>query len=200
MPLDWERVNVWTNAYYAIVHSLYLSKQIKFGNLYYLDDSFRDAANWAGENCSYSSVLLAHSGGGKKLMFRRDPNKNFKKISTQLIKMLTQDLVVILDDMLTDVLNQHRETAGSFPQSKLEKLSTHLDPQFTWAYYGCLEMVAVRNVLTHNGGLWNKKSIGCIKSFVTPLPKEGERLSIGISMLFYYRKAMRTFINEVKVS
>lgn len=200
MALDWDRINVWTHTYYTIVHSLYLSKQIKFGNLDYLDDSFRDAASWVAPNCSYSSVLLDHDSGDKKLTFRRDLNKNFKAVSRQLVKMLIQDFVVILDEMLTDILVQRQETAGTFPQSKLQKLATHLDPKFTWSYHGCLELVAVRNVLTHNGDKWNQKSIDCIKGFVNPSPAVGDTLSVGISMLFYYRKAMRTFLNEVKVA
>jgi len=200
MELDWDRINVWTHTYYTIIHSLYLSKQIKFGDLDRLDDGFRDAGEWVVPNCSYASVLLNHDGGDKKLTFRRDPNKNFKVVSRQLVKMLVQDLVVILDEMLTEILVQRRETAGTFPQSKLQKLATHLDPRYTWSYQGCLELVALRNALTHNGGKWNQKSIDCIKEFIAPLPAPGETLSVGISMLFYYRKAMRTFLNEVKVA
>lgn len=200
MALNWDRVNVWTHTYYTIVHSLFLSKQIKFGNLDYLDDSFRDAAAWVAPNCSYQSVLLNHDGGDKKLTFRRDPNKNFTAVSRQLVKMLVQDLVVILDEMLTEILQGRNESAGTFPQSKLQKLAAHLDLKYTWSYQGCLELVAVRNVLTHNGDKWNKKSIDCIKDFVRPSPEVGDPLSVGISMLFYYRKAMRTFLNEVKVA
>src|SRR5690554_3467403 len=100
MALDWDRINVWTHTYYTIVHSLFLSKQIKFGNLDYLDDSFRDAATWVAPNCSYPSVLLVHEGGDTRLTFRRDPNKNFNAVSRQLVKMLVQDLLVILDEML----------------------------------------------------------------------------------------------------
>lgn len=200
MALDWDRINVWTHTYYVLVHSLHISKQIKFGNLEYIDESFRNAGNWVTPNCSYNSVLLDHSGGDTKLKFRRDPNKNFKLVSRQLVKMLVQDLVVILDEMLTEVLQQRQETAGTFPQSKLEKLSTYLDPKFCWSYYGCLELVAARNVLTHSAGIWNKKSIDCVKGFIADPPRAGEELSVGISMLFYYRKAMRTFLNQVKVA
>lgn len=200
MALDWDRMNVWTHTYYTIVHSLFLSKQIRFGNLDYLDDSFRSAGGWVTPACSYQSVLRNHVGGNKKLTFRRDPNKNFKAVSRQLVKMLIQDLVVILDEMLTEVLKDHQETAGQFPQSKLEKLATHLDVKYAWSYQGCLELVAVRNVLTHNGGQWNRKSINIIRDFVDPLPAENESLSVGVSMLFFYRKSMRTFLNEVKVS
>lgn len=200
MALDWDRINIWTHTYYTIVHSLNISKNFNFGNLDELDDSFRDAGSWVTPNCSYQSTLLAHGGGNKKITFRRDPNKHFESVSRQLVKMLVQDLVVILDEMLTEILQERNETAGIFPQSKLEKLATHLAPAYIWSYQGCLELVAVRNVLTHNGGKWNNKSINCIKGFIAPPPVEGDDLSVGISMLFYYRKAMRTFLNEVKVA
>ena len=112
--------------------------------------------------------------------------------------MLIQDLVVILDGMMDDALLAKGERAGVFPQSKIEKLSKRLQPQHDWARQGCLELVAVRNVLTHAGGRWNDKSIAIVDSFVSPTPKVGDRLTIGFTMLFRFRKAMRTFLNEVK--
>ena len=174
MALDWDKINIWTHTYYTVVHSLHLSKQIKFGNLDYLDESFRDARNWVIPDCSYSSVLLDHNGRGNKLKFRRDPNKNFDVVSKQLVKIFVQDLVVILDEMLTQILEERQELAGTYPQSKLEKLAIHLNPKYEWSYRGCLEMVAARNILTHNSGRWNKKSIDLISTFVVPTPAEGE--------------------------
>lgn len=200
MALDWERINVWTLTYYTIVHSLHLSKQVKFGNLDYLDESFRDAGTWVSPECSYASALLRHDGGNKTLKFRRDPNNNFDIISQQLMRMLIQDLVIILDEMMTKILLERQESAGTFPQSKLQKLATHLDPKYKWSYQGCLELIAARNVLTHNGSKWNQKSIDMVRDFVSPSPAEGEELKLGVSMLFYYRKAMRTFLNETKVA
>ena len=193
-------MNVWTHTLYTLVHSLHLSKQIKFGNLDDFNKSFRNAGGWVSPDCSYASVLFTHQSGSSKLSFRRDPNKNFEAVSRQLVKMLIQDLVVILDEMLTEILEERRDAAGPYPKSKLEKLAAHLDTKYEWSHQGCLELVAARNVLTHNSGRWNKKSIDYVRDFVTPTPAEGELLSVGISMLFSYRKAMRTFLNEVKVS
>jgi hypothetical protein len=113
--------------------------------------------------------------------------------------MLVQDLVVIFDAMMDEVLSARNETAGKFPQSKVEKLSTHLDQRYAWAKHGCLELIAVRNVLTHAGGRWNARTIHIVESFVAPVPTPGERLIIGFPMLFRYRKAMRTFLNEVMI-
>ena len=98
---------------------------------------------------------------------------------------------------MDEALAQSGEQAGSYPQSKIQKLMKTLAPEFHWAAHGCLELVAARNVLTHSKGVWNKKSIGIVESFVQPIPKVGERLSIGITMLFRYRKAMRTLLNQV---
>jgi len=194
--MDWNRINIWTNTLYILIHSLSLSKQIRFGNLTYLEDSIRDAGSWIGIDCSYTSVLLDHPFGGRKVTFRRDPNKHFSDISAQIIKILIQDLVVILDEMMSEILISYNEHAGLFPQSKIEKLASHLDEKYIWAARGCLELVAARNVLTHGGGRWNDRTIPIVESFVLPPPKNGEKLSVGFSMLFRYRKAMRTFLNE----
>lgn len=195
--MDWERVNVWTNTLYTLIHSLSMARDVSFGDLDTLNDRARKSSTWIASDCSYGSVLLTHPGGKNKITFRRDPNKHFADISRQLIKMLVQDLVVILDEMMDEALIQRGESAGYFPQSKIEKLKKSLDPKFHWAANGCLELVAVRNVLTHSKGQWNEKSIGIVEAFVIPPPKVGEQLSIGITMLFRYRKAMRSLLNLV---
>lgn len=195
--MDWERVNVWTNTLYTLIHSLHLAKEVNFGDLGTLDQRAREASLWIAPDCSYASVLLAHPDGKKKITFRRDPNRHFSDVSRQLIKMLVQDLVVILDSMMDEALLQRGEKAGRYPQSKVEKLRRALDPRYQWAANGCLELIAVRNVLTHNQGLWNPQSINIVKGFVVPLPAVGDSVVVGISMLFRFRKAMRTMLNEV---
>lgn len=195
--MDWERINVWTNTLYTLIHSLHLAKEANFGDLGTLDQRARETCLWVAPDCSYASVLLAHPGGKDKITFRRDPNKHFPDVSRQLIKMLVQDLTVILDSMMDEALLQRGEVAGNYPQSKVEKLRKTLDPRHQWAANGCLELIAVRNVLTHNQGLWNAKSIEIIKRFVSPLPTVGESVVVGFSMLFRFRKAMRTLLNEV---
>jgi len=148
--------------------------------------------------CSYQSVLLPQSFGDAKVRFRRDPMINFQSIVERVICMLIQDLVVIFDSMMDEALQLHGETAGTYPQSKVERLATHLDPRFEWAKHGCLELVAARNVLTHAEGKWNAATVRIVRPFVNPVPVVGERLSIGFPMLFRCRKAIRTFLNEVK--
>jgi hypothetical protein len=198
--LNWEKLSIWTNTLYTLVHSLNLAKEQGFGCFKLVDDSFRNARNWVTPDCSYESVLLEHESGGKKLTFRKDPNETFKNVSRQIINMLIQDLVVIFDEMMSEVLNQRNQTAGEYPKSKIEKLTTYLDSTYKWSSYGCTELVAVRNVLAHNNGIWNKKSIDYVIPFIEKPPLEGDALSVGFSMLFYYRKAIRTFLNEVKIT
>ena len=60
-----------------------------------------------------------------------------------------------------------------------------------------MELIAARNVLTHAAGVWNAKSVAIVRPFVVPVPNVGDKLTIGIPMLFRYRKAIRTFLNEV---
>lgn len=195
--MDWERVNVWTSTLYTLIHSLHIAREQQFGDLASLDKRARDAQTWVAPDCSYGSVLLAHPGGNNVLTFRRDPSKHFKDTTKQVIKMLVQDLVVILDEMMDEALVERHETAGKYPQSKIEKLKKALDPRYHWSAHGCLELVAVRNVLTHNSGQWNEPSIRIIQSFASPVPCVGEPLNVGFSMLFRYRKAMRTMLNQI---
>ncbi|MGB3489828.1 MAG: hypothetical protein WBA62_17175 [Xanthobacteraceae bacterium] len=193
--MDWERVNVWTTTLYALTHSLWIAKAIEFGNMPNLRRSILEAGTWVQPETSYSSMLVSEPFGKSVVKFRRSPNIHFEEIVRQIICMLVQDLVVIFDQMMDDMLTARGETAGAFPQSKVEKLATHLDSKFEWARQGCLELIAARNVLTHASGRWNKKSIAIVP-FVNPAPSVGDELVIGFPMLFRYRKAIRTFLNE----
>lgn len=194
--IDWNRVNVWTHTLYTLIHCVSLAKKIDFGNLASLDGNIRDAGNWINPECSYASMLLDHMSGNQRITFRRDPNKHFNETSNHLVKILIQDLVVILDEMMEAILIKYSEKAGPYPQSKIEKLSKRLNSKYLWAAQGCYELVAVRNALTHNGGKWNQKCLQIIP-FVRPAPKIGDVVSVGYPMLFRYRKAIRTFLNEV---
>lgn len=196
--MDWDRVNVWTSTFYAVIHSLSLAKEQCFGDLETIGDRIKEAEAWLPTGWSYNSTLEDQPMGGKNVSFRRDPNKHFESIVEQIIQMLIEDLVVILDGMMDDILAARRETAGQFPQSKIEKLATHLDPKYEWAKHGCLELVAARNVMCHAGGRWNEKSIQIIQKFIDTPPKQGDKLRLGFVPLFQFRKAMRTFLNEVK--
>jgi hypothetical protein len=195
---DWERVNAWTLTLYTLIQSLHVARKVQFGDLAALEAHIIDARAWSPMESSYASILLDHPFGKSRITFRRDPEKHFEDTVAQFIQMLAQDLVVIFDAMMDGILASRGEAAGRFPQSKVEKLATHLDPKHDWARQGCLELIAARNVLTHSGGLWNKKSITIVSSFVKPPPAVGEKLQIGFPMLFRYRKAMRTFLNEVQ--
>lgn len=196
--MNWDRVNIWTSTLYTLIHSLSLAKEQSFGDLGTLAQRIKEAETWLPTEWPYNSVLAAKPMGRNKVIYRRDPNKHFESIAGQVVQMLIQDLVVILDGMMDDILAARGESAGSFPQSKVEKLATHLDSKFEWAKYGCLELIAARNVLCHANGRWNEKSIRIVSSFVNPPPIDGDQLQLGFVPLFQFRKAMRTFLNEVK--
>lgn len=194
--MDWNRVYVWTRTLYAVVHSLHMAKEVNFGDLDSLDRRFRDANAWVSPTCSYSTMLLPSRTKNKKLKFRREPAAHFGEISNQLIKMLVQDLTVIFDEMMGEALETLELEAGDMPQSKIEKLATLLPERYKWSEQGCRELVAVRNSLCHANGRWNEKSLKIISGFVSPQPRIGDEIIIGFEMLFNYRKAMRTFLNQ----
>jgi hypothetical protein len=156
--MDWNRVNTWTLTLYALIHSLHRSKAESFENQSQLRANVEEAGTWVSSVCSYSSVLLHEPFRNTLLRFRRDPNVHFDLIVGQVIQMLVQDLVVIFDSMMDDILSARSETAGTFPQSKVEKLATYLDHSYDWAKHGCLELIAARNVLTHAGGSLERKN------------------------------------------
>ena len=196
--MNWERVNVWTTTLYMLIQALELARQQEFGDLSEISANIKSAGEWISPGCSYASVLIAEPFGKHGVTFRRNPNTHFKSSCHQFVKMLVQDLTTIIDEMASEALDSLNESAGRFPQSKIERLATHIAPQYRWATNGCLELIAARNVLTHNGGIWNKKSLGIVKPFLgDKSPKEGDVLVVGFSMLFRYRKAMRTFLNEL---
>lgn len=195
--MNYERINVWTNTFYTLLQSLSIAKKMNFGELASIDSNARNANSWITPECSFNSTLMTHNSGGQRITFRRDPNSHFNTIARQIIKMLIQDLVVIFDEMMHEALIDRKTKTQPFPQSKIEVLSKHLDPRYIWSKHGCLEIIAVRNVLTHAGGIWNAKSIAIVSGFVKPPPNVGDRLDIGFGMLFRYRKAIRTFLSEV---
>ncbi len=196
--MNWDRVNSWTSTFYTLIRSLDLAKRYHFSTLEPLEAVVLETKSWTPDEASYGSVLLAHPFGRGPMNIRRDPDKYFQQIVAQLVQMLAQDLVVIFDEMMDDILAARGDTAGTFPQSKVQKLAKYLDVKYEWSRQGCLELIAVRNVLAHAGGRWNARSIAIVSTFVNPVPAEGEALRIGIPMLFRYRKAMRTFLNQVK--
>jgi len=183
--MNWDRINVWTNTLYTLIHSLQLARLAEFASLDDLHQHVVDAEAWLDRECSFNSPLLETPFGGGKISFRRDPNKHFTSVSQQFVKMLIQDLTVIFDEMMQDSLNAHGFAVPDYPQSKIEKLATKLDKQkYDWARKGCLELVAVRNALAHGSGRWNDKSILIVRDFVDPVPQVGEVLLIGVPMLF----------------
>jgi len=197
--MDWDRINVWTNTLYTMIHSLQLAHAARFGDLSGLHASIVSAESWITPECSFKSPLAEVPFGNGRASFRRDPNVHFENVARQVVKMLIQDLTVILDQMLAESMTEHGFAALDYPQSKIEKLSTTLDTErFDWARKGCLELIAVRNVLAHGDGRWNNRSIEIVKDILDPLPKSGQSLSVGVPMLFRYRKAIRTFLNETQ--
>jgi hypothetical protein len=194
---NWERVNNWTNTLYALIQALSISRRIQFGNLQFIGENVRDAGTWVSPDCSYHSVLLAHQFGNRAIKFRRDPNAHFGEIVHRVVAMLIQDLVVIFDDMMADILTGKSINPEKYPQTKIDQLKPFVAANQVWAVQGCLELIAVRNVLIHNSGRWSAKSLKIIASFVSPQPNIGDVLCVGFSMLFGYRKAVRTFLNQV---
>jgi hypothetical protein len=198
--MDKSRTVAWTRTLYAIVQALVIARKLNFGRLEDLPAAVKEAATWLSPDCSYNSVLLAHSQRMRDLTFRRDPSNHFEEIGRQLVGMLVQDLVTILDEQMIELLDLAGRPSGGYPRRRILALSKNFPPNRTWAVHGCLELVACRNVLTHAASKWNKQSIDQVKGIVSPLPTVGDQLSIGFAMLFRFRKAIRTFVTEAELA
>lgn len=181
---------------YVIVHSLELARKISFGNLHTLDDNAVAAAGWIEPECSYKSVLLNHQQSRRKITFRRDPNLHFSEIAAQLLNMLVQDLVTIFDQMMGEILIAAKLNPANFPQDKMAQINSRCSHISDWSSQGCIELIACRNILTHCAGRWEDRSIQMIAGFIDPPPKVGDRLVLGIGMLFRFRKAIRTYTTQ----
>jgi hypothetical protein len=94
--MNWDRVNVWTNTLYTLIHSLSLAKEQSFGDLDTLADRISEAETWLPTGWSYNSVLATQPMGRQKVTYRRDPNKHFENIVRQVIQMLIQDLARLI--------------------------------------------------------------------------------------------------------
>lgn len=166
-----------------------------------IEDNISEAGGWITPDCSYESTLLSRDMGSYGVTFRRDPVDFLDEIHAQLVSMLVQDLVTILDDQMDQVLAIGGLTSGAYPINKLKQLKKEYlrEPKYLWAYKGCVELIACRNVLTHAGGRWNQKSIEQIKGVVEPLPDLEDPLILGFPMLFHFRKAIRTFISQTEL-
>jgi hypothetical protein len=197
--VDMSRHISWTRSLYALIQALVIAKKLDFGRLDELPDAVKEAGTWVEPDCSYNSVLLANKRKPRGLSFRRDPADHFDDVAKQLVSMLIQDLVTILDDQMIQLLDRANLKSGGYPRTKVLTLSAYVPTKHAWAAQGCLELIACRNVLTHGGSRWNQLTVDHIKSFIAPPPAVGDSLSVGFSMLFRFRKAIRTFVNEAEL-
>ncbi len=137
------------------------------------------------------------------MRFRRDPSINFKKTVSRVAGMLIQDLVVIFDEILNDLMIEKGLEVQNFPQSKIENLKKYVRTEFDWSIKGSMELIAVRNAITHSKGMWNNKSLRILTDYNIVTEKESQKLLntkviTTIPMVFEYKKSMRTFMNEVQ--
>jgi hypothetical protein len=197
------RFNGWTHTLYAVVQSLSISKRLNFGNLDEINESINESRGWIKPCCSFTSSLRNAPTKNRRITFRKDPAQYFNETVSHVVRMLLLDLVVIFDDMMGEKLieigqaNEIEQTPGK----KLMKLYSYVDEkEYGWAINGCFELIAVRNALCHNDGVWNKKSLDFVNGHIQVMPVLGEKIVIGLPMLFLYKKAIRTFINQIGVS
>ncbi|WAC02950.1 hypothetical protein N7U66_04795 [Lacinutrix neustonica] len=185
------------------MHSLKVSKDNDFEPREELNESGKDSLKWNIEKNNFESIThRVVTSNKKKMRFRRDPSKNFKKTVTRVAGMLIQDLVVIFDEILNDLMLDKSLPIQNFPQGKIEALKKYVDPEFEWSIKGSMELIAVRNAITHSKSFWNDKSLRILKDYDVISQIEfnallGQKVIVTFPMVFEYKKSMRTFINQV---
>lgn len=199
-----ESLNEWTCTLYSLLHSLKISKDNNFEPRNKLNESGLDALNWETSKNGFNSIThRTVSTSKKKMSFRRDPSKNFNKTISRVSGMLIQDLVVIFDEILNDLMADKCLPVQNFPQSKVEALKKYVDSEFEWSIRGSMELIAVRNSITHSKGKWNDKNLRPLKDYGVITENEfnkliGQKVISTFPMVFEYKKSMRTFMNQVK--
>lgn len=199
-----ENLNEWTCTLYTLLHSLRVSKDNDFEPRDKLNESGLDARKWEMKKNNFDSIThRVITTSKKKMRFRRDPTLNFKKTVTRVAGMLIQDLVVIFDEILNDIMVDRGLPLQTFPQSKIETLKKYVAPEFEWSINGSMELIAVRNVITHSRGIWNEKSLRILRDYGITTQEQSDNLLakkviVTFPMVFEYKKSMRTFMNQVK--
>lgn len=200
-----ERLNEWTCTMYTLIHALKTSKDRGFEPKDQLNESGLDAMSWEKGKNNFNSITHRITNKSKrKMKFRRDPVENFDKTVRRIIYMLIQDLVIIFDEILNDLIVIKNVNHQNFPQSKVESLKKYVDEKYEWSIKGCMELIAVRNAITHSRGNWNNKSLAIlVDNYIITEEKSRElnstKVFVSFPMVFEYKKSIRTFINQVKV-
>jgi len=198
-----EGLNEWTCALYTLMHSLKTSRDRNFEPRDKLNDSGIEATKWIEEKNKFNSITHREVTTSKrKMKFRRDPAKNFEKTISRVSKMLIQDLVVLFDEILNDLMIEKGINVQRFPQSKVEALKKYIDSEYEWSVKGCMELIALRNAITHSKGKWNEKCLRILKdndiiNETEATKLKGKKVIVNIPMVFEYKKSIRTFMNQV---
>jgi hypothetical protein len=217
-----DELNMWTLMLYTIIGSLYDEKVSGFPGIHDVSNAIEDSQNWSGKiSCSFDSILSKKKFKKREVKVRLDIEEKFDKVSDAVVKLLLKDLCVLADRMAAMSLAEnfsYENTQGTipkYPREKINCLSKYLiegrRDKNIWSYFGCLELIAVRNAIEHNESKWNEESIEVIRSFseemkcdekedfIANLPKAGDRIVLGFPILFRYRAAIRTFFTETSV-
>jgi len=199
-----ENLSEWTSTLYTLLHSLKIGKDNNFEPRDKLNESGLDSMTWENRKNNFNSIAHRVVKTSKKEMkFRRDPSLNFKKTVSRVAGMLIQDLVIIFDEILNELMIEKGLPVQNFPQSKIEALKKYVDQEFEWSIKGSMELIAIRNTITHSRGFWNEKSLRILRDYGI-ITKEvsnkllDKKVIVTFPMVFEYKKSMRTFMNQVK--
>ncbi|MBB4199661.1 hypothetical protein CCR94_07300 [Rhodoblastus sphagnicola] len=145
-----------------------------------------------------------------------------QKLFEDAVRLLVADLVVLFDDLSSEILAANGflnvpNDPGSKATFLLARLKEKVEKEETiirlkaknehiakketalkvWSAIGMIELIAIRNIIVHNKGVWNETAINLLaKSGVVTLPNIGSCVQFTMSDLLMYRRAVRTLLNK----
>ena len=201
-----DNIRTWSQAMYGIVHALRLMRAVDLGNIKKVGYSMQESLNWVQSDLGFqSSIPDRDLNIGSFDLDGETETAIFGKLAASVAGTLVVSLTSLLDECLAEVLSARGHNPDGVTGGKLAQLRAHLPAEVVreneWAMIGARELVTLRNVLVHCGGIWNDRTVKDLpqsddESGPSPRPAVGDVLSVGFGDVLRYKRAVRTLLNE----
>ncbi|MEZ4301535.1 MAG: hypothetical protein R3B70_41760 [Polyangiaceae bacterium] len=196
------RMRTWSQAMYGIVHAMRILRAVDLGNIKKVGYSMRQSLSWVESNLGFDSSIPERDLNVASFDLEGETEEAiFSKLASAISNTLTVSLTSLLDECLGEVLAARGYNPHSVAGGKLDQLRAYLPENVAqgneWALTGARELVTIRNVLVHSGGVWNERPIKTLPGNGRK-PATGEPLSVGFGDVLRYKRAVRTLLNEAQ--
>lgn len=145
--------------------------------------------------------LQAHQTRSKTGLTLKDPDFSAarERFRTRLANVLLLDLGILLESELAVMVKARGKAASGGVDAYINVIGVDLS-EFVWAHWRAVELYAVRNCVTHNGGVWQQGQINRLVSLqenlatTYTLPVKGAAIHVQMAHLFAFKTAVRTVL------